>query len=331
MSQPELPSTREVRTLDPSTLDARPLAALWNESYGNDLALTVEAVRWAAQATASRCTDVFVVQEGQRVLGFSIVSAVTGEPDGWIDAICTDRGGRLIDVRTALVAEAEAWLRTRGCSQMRLGGGSRSLMRGSLPAPSRMRMWTRLGFHPLTAGASADMAVDIARYAPPENLDGGNGVVRTAAQRDREDVLSLLDRAEQLRSNSLNSAPAPGAIADLREHGTHRRISDFMLLWTPHGLRGLIQVGYADSTAPIEVAYPYRLPRQWSTLSNALVDEAVGEAGFDLLVDAALRRLHNTGVNSCVAMGIEATSLFERFGFREYRAWRPMVKGLPAV
>lgn len=323
--------TLEVISLPVETLDARPLAALWNESYGDDLALTPAAIAWCAQADHLRSTFVAQVADGGQAIGFAIASALHGNSCGWIEAIALARGGRRRAVRAALVDAAAAWLRGQRCNRVALGEGPRALLRGSLPAPAQVHAWTALGFAPSTLGKVVDLALDITRYTPPPPPDSKVGVVRTATPRDRETVFALLEMAAALRSTASGGAPVAGEIEAIQAVASSEgRIADLMLLWTPYGLLGLAQIVFADSAIPIETLYPYRLARQWSALRSLVVDisllESAGESAHELLADAALRRLHSAGVNSCIAPAVSSTSLYERYGFRAYRRWQPVVK-----
>jgi GNAT superfamily N-acetyltransferase/predicted N-acetyltransferase YhbS len=323
-------SQNEIRTVAPHALDAQPLAALWNAAYGDDLAVSASTLEWATQVTSRRQATAIVALSGGAPAGFLLASTLAGVDLGWIDGLATRKGRGQSRLRSALMDRAQEWLLEQGCTICVLGGGARSLFRGSLPQPGATRALQSLGFGFSTLGEVADMVVDVARYRQPDNLAQPVGVVRTATPRDREEILALLDSPTLYSAASGDTASA-AEIDPLRELCEPAgRLADLMLLWTAHGLQGACQVVFSDSAFPIEISYPYSLPRQWSMLRSVVVAQALAEDGPALLMDATLRRLHNNGANSCVAPGIAATHDYAHFGFRPYRRWRPMTKRLGA-
>jgi hypothetical protein len=177
----------------------------------------------------------------------------------------------------------------------------------------------------------ADLRADVARYTPPADADELAGVVRPAQRRDADNVVDLLNNAAQLRLNGAAIRPA-FAFAVLRPLLEEGRIADLMLLWTTNGVQGVAQLVFPDSAVPVELGYPYDLPRPWALLRALLVPTspagAAPDAAQNMLLDACLRRLHNTGINSCVAPGVAVDTPYARFGFRPYRRWLPLVKPL---
>ena len=74
-----------------------------------------------------------------------------------------------------------------------------------------------------------------------------------------------------------------------------------MLLWTEQGVESCCALTFGDSWRPLERFYPYALPRPWGQLGSVGVSAGCRGRGYGIaLLDAALRRLHNNGVNGCV-------------------------------
>ena len=75
------------------------------------------------------------------------------------------------------------------------------------------------------------------------------------------------------------------------------RISDYMLLWTEEGVQGACRLTFEDSRWPIDRFYPFGLPRPWGQLGSIGVSAHLRGQGLGLkLLDAGLRRLHNSGI-----------------------------------
>ncbi len=164
-----------------------------------------------------------------------------------------------------------------------------------------------------------DVARDLSGYETPATVREVPGAVRPAQPRDEQALLGFL------------ATEFPGrwrfeCEQFLQDGG---RVSDFMLLWTNSGVTGFCRLTFEDSLWPIERYYPYRLPRPWGQLGPIGVARSVRGQGFGAAVlDAGLRRLRDNGVNGCV---IDWTSLLEfygKFGFRPYRQYVRLTKGL---
>jgi hypothetical protein len=106
------------------------------------------------------------------------------------------------------------------------------------------------------------------------------------------------------------------------------RFADLMLLWSARGLEGLSILIFPDSATPLDLAYPYNLPRGWSALGPVLVRADAADGATGMLLDASLRRLHNNGANSCVALGVRTRALYADYRFQALRTWSLFVKRL---
>ena len=135
------------------------------------------------------------------------------------------------------------------------------------------------------------MGADLALYTPPSTLHGIAGQVRPAAPGDGDALLAFLRREFPGRWRyEFEEFLADGG-----------RLSDYMVLWTDRGIDGCCILTFDDSVQPIERFYPYRLPRPWGQLGSIGVSADCRGRGYgSALLDAGLRRLHNTGVNGCI-------------------------------
>jgi ribosomal protein S18 acetylase RimI-like enzyme len=111
-------------------------------SWPEGKAIIDEYLRFLETQCATREGRVMIAESGGEVVGFvCVVSATRGDsPDdpatyAWIHDIFVRRDHRRRGVATALMAEAEAFVRSQGARELRLGvldrnGGARSLYRG---------------------------------------------------------------------------------------------------------------------------------------------------------------------------------------------------------
>ena len=107
------------------------------------------------------------------------------------------------------------------------------------------------------------------------------------------------------------------------------RISDYMLLWTQEGVQGSCRLTFEDSVNPIDRFYPYGLPRPWAQLGSIGVSAHLRGLGMGLLLlDAGLRRLHNSGINGCVIDWTTLLDFYAKCGFRPYRKWAQLGRTL---
>lgn len=307
----------------PHALDAAAVASLWNAANPSALAIGPAAAAWCLEESGGRAVSAVSAMRSGELAGFAVASAVPGYPIGWIDALATGDGDRSL-VRSGLLETCERWLGAQGCTAAAVGGGPRSLLRGALAAARLSRFWADYGYRPGDGGDREDLALDVARYTPPADLPELAGVARPATPRDADEVAALLAEPAQLRLMCGPEAPA-AALAPLPAQG---RLSDLMLLWTPAGMAGLAQIIFRDSATPIDLAYPYDLPQSWAALGMLAVARTQPAAAEQHLIDASIRRMHNNGVNSCVALGVEETEHFAAFGFRPHRRWLALVKSL---
>jgi hypothetical protein len=305
----------------PGALDVITVAALWNAAYPSAMALSPAAVAWSLEESGGRTVGAVTAQRDGLLVGFVLASHVPGYPIGWIDALAAKDRARPA-VAAGLLTSCERWLQAEGCTAVEVGGGPRSLLRGALDDARMSRIWADSGYVSGDYGDREDLALDVARYTPPTELGELAGVARPATPRDGDEVAALLADPAQLRLRAGPAAPE-AALAPLPIQG---RLSDLMLLWTAHGMLGLAQILFRDSATPIETAYPHTLPQPWAALGVLAVARTLPPAAEDHLLDAAIRRMHNNGVNSCVALGVEETDHFLPFGFRPYRRWLALVK-----
>lgn len=313
---------------EPASLDDATLASLWNQAYPDDLALSARLMAWCREAAPGRSVTVRVYERAGAPAAFVVASTLSGQPTGWVDALAVPlpRAGRR--VRLPLLAAAEAWLQAQGCTSIRLGGGPWSLLRG-VPAPvRRQRLLLEAGYKSTLAGTLNDMAIELARYTPLAAAQDIAGVVQPAQPRDVENIVALLAQPDRLLAAADEDVPQADQLVHLRRLLESGRLGDLMLLWTAHGLQGIGQIIFPDSDVPVDRSFPWTLPRPWSALGPVLTHADAFVWGSAALVDGALRRLHNNGINSCVAPAITRTTTWQEYGFHDYRRWQPFIKSL---
>ncbi len=259
-----------------------------------------------------------VLQEGRlalldgRPVGFVLASALHGWPsvtqngEGWIDAIAVATHAKHNGLGARLIGWAEEWLRGQGCVRARVGGGLRPFVPGVPTAFDEGGFWLSLGY--MSTKTVHDLATDLAGYATPASVHEVAGAVRPAASDQAQLLLTFLQRE------------FPGRWAYEAEQllAGGSRLADFMLLWTEQGVEGCCLLTFQDSVQPIERYYPYGLPKPWGQAGMVGVSAGLRGRGYGMaLVDAALRRLHNNGINGCVVDWTDLVDFYARFGLSD--------------
>ncbi len=307
---------------------------LWGDAIGNELPLSQRFLQFNLKE------DVGVVRGGRIAMaegqpaGFVLCSAHPGAPPsmradvGWLDAIAVAPSMQRQGIGTALLRWAEGWLTDQtsaGSNQLEgenrarrilVGGSLRPFTPGALvdtPAvPFFLENGYEYGAHPV----EWDVARNLSDYMSPP-LRESLSAARPAQPGQEEQLLNFLAREFPGRWHWL-------AERFLEEGG---RISDYMLLWTQDGVHGACRLTFEDSRWPIDRFYPFGLPRPWAQLGSIGISEHLRGQGLGLtLLDAGLRRLHNSGINGCV---IDWTSLLDFYaicGFSPYKEWAQLAK-----
>ena len=316
---------------------------IWNDATGNVLPTTERFLKY------NFTEDAGVVRAGRlalasgRPVGFVVGSAHPGAPPamrtdvaGWIEAIAVSSSYQRQGIGRTLLRWAEGWVASRKSggdeqpASTTIGGEDPELTEG-LAMGGRIRVGG--GLRPFVPGPLADAAVEAFFQAC------GYGYERELYSWD---VARSLSDYEPPRLRDVEAAARPGqpgqekllldflasefperwhwqAERFLEEGG---RISDFMLLWTEEGVQGSCHLTFEDSGNPIDRFYPYELPRPWAQLGSIGVSAHLRGQGMGLyLLDAGLRRLHNSGINGCVIDWTTLLDFYAKCGFRPYRKW----------
>lgn len=302
------------------------LAQIWNGACGDELTISLRLVDLNLRPVNGEVKAGMFAMAGDEPVGFVLASALPdGPPDmrrdsGWIDAIAVSPVAQHRGIGSALLAWAENWLLSTGCTVALTGGGMRPFVPG-IPSDTAVEpFFRRHGYveHPL-GGVVWDVARDLSSYETPASVREIPGAVRPAQSRDEQALLGFL------------AAEFPGrwrfeCEQFLRDGG---RISDFMLLWTSTGVTGFCRLTFEDSAWPIERYYPYRLPRPWGHLGPIGAARSARGQGFgSAILDAGLRRLRDNGVNGCVIDWTSLLDFYGKFGFQPYRQYIRLAKGL---
>ena len=326
---------------------------LWNESTAHELPITDRFLRY-------NCTlDAGVVRAGRFALvegspvGFVLCSAYSGAPSamptdvaGWVEAMAVAPTYQRQGIGTALLGWAEKWLAFRSDpgaeSSGQLGGREAALEQSASPR-STIRIRVGGGLRPFVPGPAADSGAeafflasgyerdeepvswDVARslgdYQPPP-LSDVPAAARPGQPGQEEELLGFLAREFPGRWHWQ-------ANRFLDEGG---RISDYMLLWTDDGVHGSCRLTFEDSASPIDRFFPYGLPRPWAQLGSIGVSAHLRGQGLGLyLLDAGLKRLHNSGINGCVIDWTTLLDFYAKCGFRPYRKWAQLGRTLESM
>lgn len=303
----------------PAEADLERMATLWNKSLPDDLPASTRALEWSLAQHPDRSVALLALKR-RSLLAWAIVGHQAGSALGTIDAIAPLAKTGRKDSTGLLVDAASEWLQARGASALQFGGGAYSLLRGS-PVPERIEEWAGGATRAVHTDGESDLRLDLARYIPPSEMETVAGVVQTAQPRDADNLTNLFAAPELLRVAATNAPATIDDVALMRAVASNGRMSDLMVLWTAKGLEGVALLVFPDSATPIEIAYPYTLPRPWGAIHSLVVRESLGNGATEMLIDGAARRMHNNGINTSIALGIAAPQLFARFGYVRHRDW----------
>ncbi len=319
-----MPTSFRFQPVNPD--DAARLATLWNAACGEDMAISARFVTYNLHAGAGVRQAAMLGLLDDAPVGFVVAAMLADDPTvtppdrGWIDALVVTPDHRGQGVGSRLLTWAEGWLLGQGCRTIRLGGGLRPFVPGVPVELNSEGFFTRHGYGSIaTPPTVADLGADLALYTPPSALREIAGQVRPAAPGDRDALLAFLQREFPGRWRyEFEQFLADGG-----------RISDYMVLWTNRGIDGCCILTFDDSARPIERFYPYRLPRPWGQLGSIGVSADCRGRGYgSALLDAGLRRLHDTGVNGCIIDWTDLLDFYAKFGFTPYRHYLQLIKQL---
>ena len=316
---------------------------LWNDATSNELPITERFLQF------NFIEDVGVLRKGRialvegRPTGFVLCSAYPGAPPamrtevaGWIEAIAVASSFQRQGIGRALLRWAEEWLASQDRhsddssslsidvrpepgltanlhseGRIVVGGGLRPFVPGPLANSVAEAFFLASGYDYAEEPFSWDVARSLSDYQPPP-LREAPAAARPGQSGQEADLLGFLGREFPGRWHWQ-------AVKFLEEGG---RISDYMLLWTSEGVQGSCRLTYEDSVNPIDRFYPYGLPRPWAQLGSIGVSVHLRGQGMGLqLLDAGLRRLHNSGINGCVIDWTTLLDFYAKCGFRPYRKW----------
>jgi hypothetical protein len=307
-------------------LDAAALVALWNDAFADELATSTRLLDWYCHAPAERKATVFAAERADKLLGYGLTS-IAGTY-GYLDAIVAPASSDRRVIVSGIVAACEEELKALGCQSATLGFGPSSLVRGARVDRRVRRGWAVRGYENAALTTVWDVACAVGRYRPPA-IEAFVGVATAAQAADVDEIEGLLAAPGRLRVAATDQGASATDLMPVRRHLDDRgQLSDLMLLRTPRGVKGLCQIVFEDSPTPVDLAYPWALPRRWAMLGPIVIRDELPDAPFELLLDASMRRLLNTGVNSAVATGVTWTHFFSRFGFAPMRGWMPLAKAL---
>ena len=250
---------------------------------------------------------------------------VAGPAHGWIDALAVAPAAQRQGLGCRLLAAAERWLHEHGRTHMSIGASLRPFAPGVPFELNLTPFFVRHGYTELDASGEPqithDLAADLSHYRPPADLRQLPATVRPAQRGQEGSLLAFL------------AAEFPGrwhyeAEQFLRHDGG--RISDYMLLWAEQGVQGACLLTFPDAVRPMERYYPYSLPKPWGQAGSIGISAALRGQGYgSVLLDASLRRLHDTGINGCVIDWTNLLDFYGRFGFQPLRSYYQLAKISP--
>lgn len=301
---------------NPSHIES--IAHIWNAACGDDLAINEKFVLNNTRPNTDVTQEGRIATKGGRAVGFAYARADMKSRLGWIEAIAVLPEYQNLDVGSGLMLGLEQWVRSQGCTRLRIGGGLRPFAPG-VPAQLNSEVFfEKQGFKKTTT--DWDVAMNLKDYAPPPQLSRGESRIAPAHQEDVEAILEFFTRSFSGRWKYEFEEM-------VRDGG---RIEDYLLLWTERGVDGFIQLTFEEgSYRPIERFYMHRLPHPWGQAGPLGVSGDLRGKGYGLaIIDAGLRHLKERGVQGCVIDWTSLTDLYGKFGFEKYREYTNMMKTL---
>ncbi|MEX1019691.1 MAG: GNAT family N-acetyltransferase [Litorilinea sp.] len=256
----------------------------------------------------------------------ALVSGTGSEPPQiHVDGLAVHPTYQRRGIGRGLVDWAVRWGKQHHGANLVLGDGPVRLLPGVPVATADHPAWAKLNFAP-TPATRQDLLCAVASYVPPATVVEIPGVVRPLAPGERGYLHNFLETAAPAAQLSLRHFLAQGG-----------RIADIMGLWTADGLVGAARLVVEDSVGGIEPWFPYDQPKPWAALQLITPRQSapapLAPTFHAALLDAALRRLHNMGVNTCILDDITESGMtdpqpFADFGFTPYHVYQPFTQPL---
>ena len=294
---------------------------IWNAASDRDYPISKRFLAYNLIPTSGEVIDGRVAIQNREAVGFVLVCAVANDPSftlGWVSAIAVKPSVQRQWIGSELLTWAEAWLKEKGCTRIRIGGNLRPFLPG-LPyvmggntAFFEKRGYQSPGHQPYEYDIARSLKDYQSIYPKPAHAD-------LAPMQSGEEQL-LLDFLQR---------EYPGrwefeAQAFVKNGG---RASDFLLLRVSGEVHGFCRITLEDSERPIERFYPQRLPPPWGQFGPLGLSRAVRGQGLGgYLIDAAALHMQSLGVNGCVIDWTSLVELYAKFGFKIYNQYVSLFK-----
>ena len=305
--------------------DANHVAAIWTAASGLDLAISPRFARFNTWPTTGAVQAGRLAMQAGQPVGFVLASALPADPDtsppemGWVDAVAVLPNLQRQGIGSELLAWAEEWLHSQGCTVIRLGGSLRPFAPGLPVELGTETFFHNRGYRDRDGSPHTwDVARDLSNYQITNLKYQISNIKVQAAQTDQENALLDFLRRE-----------FPGRWRFefqefMRDGG---RTSDYMLLRTERGVDGCCRLTFEDSIWPIERFYMRRLPHPWGQLGSIGISADCRGKGYGAaLLDGGLRHLRDSGVRGCVIDWTGLLDFYGKFGFEPYRQYAVLVK-----
>ncbi|MFN8443627.1 MAG: GNAT family N-acetyltransferase [Caldilineaceae bacterium] len=291
-------------------------AELWNTAWGDEFALSSRVFVWLASQTSAQDALLLLAYEADTPVGFLLAHSQVNTKSAHLDALAIIPAAQNQGVEAALLAAAQSTFGLTASTTWGVGAGPLSLLLGVPEGSWLEATLAEQGF--LFNETQSRGWIELAGYAPPQAIPEVAAAVYPAKPTDQTEILNFLSSLSTDRQERI-----------LHFVQTKRRLSDLMLLWTESGLAGICWLGFEDSPYPIELSFPYRLPRAWAQVGQLLLAPQLGDEYLAALLDAGLRRLHNNGVNSAVITAQWPSTLWEQFQIQPYQTFRSAILPSP--
>jgi GNAT superfamily N-acetyltransferase len=297
------------------------MVRIWNAASHRDCSINERFLAYNLIPTSGEVIDGRVAIYNGEVVGFVLVCAVANDRSltlGWVSAIAVKPSVQRQLIGSELLTWAEAWLKEKRCTRIRIGGNLRPFLPG-LPYVMRgnAAFFDKRGYR---SPARQPYEYDIAR-----SLKDYQSIYPKLAHAD---LAPMRSGEEQLLLDFLQREYPGRWEFEAREFIKNGgRSSDFLLLHVHGEVHGFCRLTLPDSERPIERFYPQRLPRPWGQFGPLGLSRSVRGQGLGgYLIDAAALHMQSLGVNGCVIDWTSLVDLYGKFGFEVYNQYVSLFK-----
>jgi GNAT superfamily N-acetyltransferase len=286
---------------------------IWNAACGPDLAITPRGMEYNTRPSLGIVRSGRIALAEGKPVGFILSDATVdpSRPEAWVDALAVLPAYQKKGLGKALLDWAEVHARAHAAPRLVLGASRRWFAPG-LPTQLQNRAaFEKCGFL-FSPELAWDLGCSLKNYRSPTRIQQIEGDAHPLRPDELDDFLGLMKRDF-----------AMGWDLDVEEYlGDGGPLEDLIVLYTAHGLDAFCWITHPGSFRPLDRFFPHGLARPWGQLGMVGVAEARRGLGLSLkLMDGALHRLIELGVDGCIIDWTGYLDLYAKLGFRPHRSY----------